>query len=381
MKLKLIGANLSGNAARWFNAVKDDVVINVESFIREYQEMFGRKTEKSDEKRMVEFFSILNKGLRPGQMENDCWILFENYKESGIKLEVVKEQLTKNLTAEIGKRISNVHSWKRLVQEAAHLDHEYQNDKIIREKMKERTQYILQKEGVSKHPRECYCCKRKGHLKKDCFKLKNDTNKEKISVINIKEQVDRRPRLKIQFGGYTFNALLDTGASASYISKGTAEKINLHIFEEKSKVSLAKGKCTTSGIGYITLQTDNESHEITIKFLVIENLMEDIILGVNAMELLKITDIFSKKIKIFGNLEVKNTNVNSIMLLESKYDTKYLEFHGKEKNRHDITVDQSNMEAERIKELVRNYRLFMDEKSILYVGIQHEIHLKDEKKI
>ncbi|KCZ81439.1 hypothetical protein H312_01111, partial [Anncaliia algerae PRA339] len=94
MKLKLIGANLSGNAARWFNAVKDDVVINVESFIREYQEMFGRKTEKSDEKKMVEFFSILNKGLRPGQMEDDCWILFENYKEI-METKQIKKRLKK----------------------------------------------------------------------------------------------------------------------------------------------------------------------------------------------------------------------------------------------------------------------------------------------
>ncbi|KCZ81013.1 hypothetical protein H312_01560 [Anncaliia algerae PRA339] len=79
-KLQLIVAYLAGNVAKWFSVVRENVVTDVKSFISEYKGMFQIRADKNDSVKMKKKFEVLNRGLRPGKMEDDCWILFENQK-------------------------------------------------------------------------------------------------------------------------------------------------------------------------------------------------------------------------------------------------------------------------------------------------------------
>ncbi|KCZ80846.1 hypothetical protein H312_01729 [Anncaliia algerae PRA339] len=116
------------------------------------------------------FFKILREGLGLGRIEDDCWILFENHKEAGIKFEVTKEQLIKYLPSDISERIFKTTSWKKLVQEGYILDKEYRKNKRIesmdiKEKNNTYHENILSKKNLKL---KCLYCEKRGHIKKDC---------------------------------------------------------------------------------------------------------------------------------------------------------------------------------------------------------------------
>ena len=87
----------------------------------------------------------------------------------------------------------------------------------------------------------------------------------------------------VQFNGRSVNAILDTGAINSYVSKKIAKRLKLPITETFKCINLAVKGCSSQTIGAckvtVELQQQKYKSKKKQKFTVLKNLLSDVVLG------------------------------------------------------------------------------------------------------
>jgi len=91
-------------------------------------------------------------------------------------------------------------------------------------------------------------------------------------------------RVRSSRGELAVKALFDTGASFTVIRRDVAEKIGHILPTDVREVTLANGKTKLKVLGYIPISTVLEGSPIDDIAYVIEELAEELIVGVKVME-------------------------------------------------------------------------------------------------
>jgi predicted aspartyl protease len=97
-------------------------------------------------------------------------------------------------------------------------------------------------------------------------------------------KIYRALKIKSSKGELTVKALFDTGASFTVVRKDVAEKIGHILPTNVKEVTLADGKTRLKVLGYIPISTVLEGSPIDDIAYVIDELAEELIIGVKVME-------------------------------------------------------------------------------------------------
>jgi predicted aspartyl protease len=97
-------------------------------------------------------------------------------------------------------------------------------------------------------------------------------------------RVYRVLRVRSSRGELNVKALFDTGASFTVVRRDVAEKIGHILPTDVKEVTLADGKTKLKVLGYIPISTVLEGSPIDDIAYVIEELAEELIVGVKVME-------------------------------------------------------------------------------------------------
>jgi predicted aspartyl protease len=97
-------------------------------------------------------------------------------------------------------------------------------------------------------------------------------------------RIYRELKIRSSKGEITVKALFDTGASFTVIKKNVAEKIGHILPTDVKEVTLVDGKTKLKVLGYIPISTVLEGSPIDDIAYVIDELAEDLIIGVKVME-------------------------------------------------------------------------------------------------
>jgi predicted aspartyl protease len=101
----------------------------------------------------------------------------------------------------------------------------------------------------------------------------------------VKEmRICRTLKIRSSKGEMTVKALFDTGASFTVIKKNVAEKIGHILPTNVKEVTLADGKTRLKVLGYIPISTVLEGSPINDIAYVINELAEELIIGIKVME-------------------------------------------------------------------------------------------------
>jgi len=97
-------------------------------------------------------------------------------------------------------------------------------------------------------------------------------------------RIYRALKIRSSKGEITVKALFDTKASFTVIKKNVAEKIGHILPTDVKEVTLADGKTRLKVLGYIPISTVLEGSPIDDIAYVIDELAEELIIGVKVME-------------------------------------------------------------------------------------------------
>lgn len=96
-------------------------------------------------------------------------------------------------------------------------------------------------------------------------------------------KVERKIRVHREGKVVEAMALFDTGSRRSYFSKGFAEKIGYELFEKPREIPLAVRGKYAKLIGHTTVYLEVDGYVLP-EMEVIEDLVRDVIIGLNIME-------------------------------------------------------------------------------------------------
>jgi predicted aspartyl protease len=97
-------------------------------------------------------------------------------------------------------------------------------------------------------------------------------------------KIYRTLKIRSSKGEITVKVLFDTGASFTVVRKYVADKIGHILPTDVKEVTLADGKTRLKVLGYIPISTVLEGSPIDDIAYVIDELAEDLIIGVKVME-------------------------------------------------------------------------------------------------
>jgi predicted aspartyl protease len=100
----------------------------------------------------------------------------------------------------------------------------------------------------------------------------------------VELRIYRVLRVRSSKGELAVKALFDTGASFTVVRRDVAEKIGHILPTDVREVALADGKTKLKVLGYIPISTVLEGSPIDDIAYVIEELAEELIVGVRVME-------------------------------------------------------------------------------------------------
>ena len=128
---------------------------------------------------------------------------------------------------------------------------------------------------------------------------KQNYNRKVLSIsAKILKHNDNRPRLELCYGESSLEALLDTGATISVIRRKEALNLGIHIKRDSGEIKGLSGMKTVVGSCNIKLKREDRNHEDLVKCLVVEDMNETMIFGIDNIHRLNlITFITSKKKK------------------------------------------------------------------------------------
>ena len=146
---------------------------------------------------------------------------------------------------------------------------------------------------------DCLLCKKRGHFAKVCMSKTESKRKQLNSVASISASYIASTVgapycldaaiVDVVVSNTPARALVDTGASESYVNKHFAQEMKFAIKGPRSSVALASTKSSVNVCGYIESEFVAFDQNYELRLGVVEDLCADLILGQNFLRLHKST--------------------------------------------------------------------------------------------
>ena len=211
---------------------------------------------------------------------------------------------------------------------------------------------------------------------------KQNYNKKVLSIsAKILKHNDNRPRVELCYGESSLEALLDTGATISVIRRKEALNLGIHIKRDSGEIKGLSGMKTVVGSCNIKLKREDRNHEDLVKCLVVEDMDETMIFGIDDIHRLNlITFITAKKKKKRKKKTVPRTDVimEAKMMSDDQREDLSNDLRVLSK---DIQCEDLKIRKEYIKVLEENKEVFSNIDRNTNIDIEHAIELVENNKI
>ena len=218
-----------------------------------------------------------------------------------LELKDIVESVTKGLPSRDRNKFKEAVNWKELFKIAQKFDYENNEKKMLSENLLKKPQTVeLKSKG-----KEIKCYKCGGpHYKIKCpdlVKENNPTANKKVFTISVDEE-SVRPIIPFNLKGELIRALLDSGANVNCISSELAKKLKLNIITTRNKLRFGQGFGDSDGIVNLQLRSKCNKYQEELEFYLVNNLAEDMLIGIESMRKLKIFDILKKQKLAYSEL-------------------------------------------------------------------------------
>ncbi|KAG0437551.1 hypothetical protein DMUE_3627 [Dictyocoela muelleri] len=317
----MVKNSLRGKMIHWFNAFDGEEFTDLYSFIIFFKEEFRKEEEDYD----IKAWEFIIKGPKYRNILEFAYELKSLCKNAQITLKTIKNKIRDCINKGLHEKINECENWKSIF------------DVLKNEKINERNIF-----SSKSFFRKTYRSHSDNVMTLECIKSDNP-NKFEIKVKGISE----------------YEALIDTGANSSFLSKKTFEKEKLKLLGKPITIKQAVGSFKT--MGYANWYVKNRSHNGNIKFHVVENSDRDIIFGCDGIRILKI-DIKSHLYSL------KNVNIK-----DSVYKTEI-----------DLDIGDENLKnnSSAVRDICEDYKeIFSGDGKVDTLEFEHTIELLDVIKI
>lgn len=183
------------------------------------------------------------------------------------------------------------------------------------------------------------------------------------------------PKMRLIVGEKTINALIDTGATRSFVSERFVKENNIGTIPYTAKVFLAAGCDFVSKKCEISCVNEDNKKVYKLELLVLNGLKETMIIGMDYIQIYGI-DVSQY---CFEDLKKKNLNEPTISLLSIDDDPQKLE----EESPVEFPVIGNDKICKEVKDAVKQLcmsveGLWKQQPRELKVDIEHEIELKKD---
>ncbi|KRH93476.1 hypothetical protein M153_8410003953 [Pseudoloma neurophilia] len=186
--IKTLRNSSDGNFYNWLSGIENEDYETWEELKVEIVDLFGTEDEKNS---LQEWMSVLNKGFRPGKIENDICLLFSKKQKASMSIGEILSFGARTLMAEYASELETAKSWSDAIKIGRKLDMNFERNRLLRLEIKKRNdikgnhgskwQYNRAKQNevkiggqkeqiVPKHI-TCYNCKG-NHYRSSCPKLR-----------------------------------------------------------------------------------------------------------------------------------------------------------------------------------------------------------------
>ena len=370
---------LKGMAKDWYEGSINYLFKTPQEFETEIREMFATSAT-SGTAQLLERLSAAK--MTKGRYLDTILTIYPLQRASNISIKDTMEILTKSVLSQERILLNKGRTWKEIFEIAGELDESFLRDREIKRKMcgKENVQRTvspnetrMEPSNLPKRKLKCFRCHGEHLIIKDCKMPKNDKEVKSLQFFEL-EHEPGRPQISLDMKGEKIKCLLDTGASANFISFNLIEKYKIPIQPNEQIIKLGTGSCRSEGSVKLTLKDAEKKYEAKIEALVIKGLNDEFILGYPAMRFLNIKIMASEnKIQVFNGEEC-NLREGEQSLKLSKLEAQQQE----ETPIQAVKFGQNTDLNEKIKALILKSNNVKDhEKKMM---IKHEIQLKEGYK-
>jgi predicted aspartyl protease len=318
--LKNIKTNLRGEALDWFCAYEKKMD-SYDSFLNLFKKEYVIEEEEDDEKL---FWITVHEGPTDNNMLSFVYRLMRFAGEKENRFLSAREAVVSVAPRELQREFKKVSTWLELV-DLIKEEKEFIS-KVLKTRSDKNKNYKFQQKENQKSKEESVSVK-----ESQSFKVESRAEKSEDSVcLAIKEVTsidtdDIRPRVLLSSKRLSFNALIDTGATISVISRKMAKKLKLKEKLTRTKINMVSG--TVDSCGTVSISVDEGNGNLKkIDLCLADDMREDLILGmpeITKLNLLK----FIKPIK-----ENKNSKSQEVVAsCEIKQDA------------HDLVTQEENL--------------------------------------
>ncbi|KAM0675932.1 hypothetical protein GVAV_000710 [Gurleya vavrai] len=309
-----VRANLLDKAANWYDGAEDEDFNTKKTFETAFKKIFGNKNEDTE----VLLIKKLSEKIYLNDFDNYCFTLRKLSKKSLLDFNQLKSILVGKLPDYIREDIAICKNWNELNEKTEKITNKYKKNKYTEEKNSKITNNTNFDETKQF---ECKICHKNNHEEKNCFFKKKGnsdfignknftknnfqkTNETSQKKDQYNEKTTEKKILKIQSSGQkSINQLklnikinklkhvgiVATGADELFISKKMVENLKiLYLKSTEKKVELAIGSGQILGHCFIEITNSQNNLTCHLKAYIIDELLEDIILGLNAIVKLEI---------------------------------------------------------------------------------------------
>ncbi|KAG0435557.1 hypothetical protein DMUE_4674 [Dictyocoela muelleri] len=283
-----------GMMHNWFNAFEGDEFTNLEELLIFFKQQFHKDEEDKD----LSAWQLVIEG--PGQRNilDFSYELKSACKDTTLTLSTVKNQYKKWVSRFILDKISLCETWMDIFECFKNKDIVNSDKKIFKNQFYKKNRY---NDNISNKFNDKYIRK----TDKYC-----DDKKDNAMILECSEISDgNNYEVKVK-GKHSYNALIDTGANASFISIDVMNKENLKLKGKSTKIKQAVGCFVTEG--NTLWKVKNGSNISNLEFKVVKNLGREIIFGTDAIDKLKLKE------KRFLYTVKDNTNDEKTMIEKPK---------------------------------------------------------------
>ncbi|KAM0685432.1 hypothetical protein COBT_003358 [Conglomerata obtusa] len=399
-----INANLTHIALDWFEGEFTKEYFTYTSFKMTFLKFFGPKQDSSN----VTLIKKLNEKIELTNITEYCIVIRKFQIKSSLSFQNIFEIIKSKVPEHYQIYFARVEDWNTLFEATETISKKYKKKKYHEHTFREKSNTKDQLPNITqtKSIASCTYCKKPGHDIQECRKLKykekernfthtNNIDKKlnekkngeqgKLYSVNVRKKDNgsiARPRCCVIINGMKILGLVDTGADFCYMNKKKAIDCKLKITKNTQlTVITATGQCSVYGTANTNIYCNKNETYINYNIQIIEELQEDLILGIDVIRLLNINiyeetyfdqpyEFYLDQIEETGSMKFMNKLNNLQTLCESLQDIEI------------GTVDITEEKKEMIKELIYTYAsVWRSDRKILKIKDDHKIDLIENFKI
>lgn len=135
---------------------------------------------------------------------------------------------------------------------------------------------------------QCYICQTFGHFQKFCRNSRTPFKGQTSQISSLNASAPfclRNSTILVSAGQKEFRALVDSGASESFVKSTVVQDLNLSLSGPESTIKLASNKSFAKILGRVNIKLKISDKEYKIRMVVIDDLCADFVLGIDFMKL------------------------------------------------------------------------------------------------